>query len=357
MHPLAIVADAPDSADLLRGPLAKVFAGTTHIGRAVPAFPPPKSVIVDIDLRDNTAFSELRTWLKRRPDDGVVIFAIDSAQHRQSVQARALGATAVLHRPLVPSQVMRTLLGDLSSLSPSLPDEPSEAQEGVSAALDALRNIFSAATLQDSLDPARVDDAGDKIVGSLQTAGLVEWIETVRRYHSQTYQHCLLVTGVAVAFGQHLGFSRRDRRKLAFSGLLHDIGKARIPLALLEKPGPLEGDEIATMRQHPVFGFDVVKAMPGFDPDMQGIVRHHHEYLDGSGYPDGLKGNEISDLVRMMTISDIYGALIERRSYKAPMPGVAAYRTLRDMGARLDPDLVREFEPVTQLQPAMAAAG
>lgn len=358
MQPLAVVADVPESAHLIRLSLAKIFAVETHIGRVIPPSPPPKYVVVDIDLKDNTAFSELRAWLKRRPDDGIVIFATDSAQHRQSVQAHALGATAALRRPLVPSQVLRTLLGDLASLPIAAPEQPSDAQDDVSAGLDALRGIFSAAMLQEALAPAMMEEAGNKIVGSIQTLGLVEWIETVRRYHSQTYQHCLLVTGVAVAFGRHLGFSRRDCCKLAFSGLLHDIGKARIPLAILEKPGPLEGDEITTMRQHPVFGFDVVKAMPGFDADIHGIVRHHHEYLDGSGYPDGLKGSEINDLVRIMTIADIYGALIERRSYKPPMPGRAAYRVLRDMGARLDPDLVREFEPVTQLQPvpAMEAA-
>jgi putative nucleotidyltransferase with HDIG domain len=356
MYPLAILADAAESADAIERPLAGTFTATTLVGRTVPPSPPPTFVVVDIDLKDNTAFSELRDWLKRRPDDGVVIFAIDSAQHRQSVQARALGATAVLRRPLIGGLLLKALLGDLSAVSTPLPDEASGAQEGIAAGIDALRGIFAAAALNGPLDPAMVDDAGGKIVGSIHAAGLVEWVETVRRYHSQTYQHCLLVTGVAVAFGQHLGFSNKDRRRLAFAGLLHDIGKARIPLAILEKPGPLEGDEITTMRQHPVFGFDIVRTMRGFEPEMHSIVRHHHEYLDGSGYPDGLKAPQIPDLVRMMTIADIYGALIERRSYKAPMPNAAAYRILRDMGAKLDPDLVRVFEPITQLQLQPAAA-
>jgi putative nucleotidyltransferase with HDIG domain len=357
MYPLAIVADTPDSAELIRGPIAKIFAPTMYVGRAVPSSLPPKFVLVDINLKDNTSFAILRDWLNRRPDDGVVVFAIDAAQHRQSVQAHALGATASLRRPIVQSQLLKILLGDLSSVATPAPEEPGLAQEGVSAGIDALRNIFAAAALQCQLDPTMVDEAGDKIVGSLHTAGLVEWVDTVRRYHSQTYQHCLLVTGVAVAYGQHLGFAWRDRRKLAFSGLLHDIGKAQIPLAILEKPGPLEGDEITTMRQHPVFGYETVKAMPGFAPDMHSIVRHHHEYLDGSGYPDRLKGAQISDLVRIMTIADIYGALIERRSYKEPMTGAAAFRILRDMGPKLDPDLVREFEPVTrmQLQPVLTS--
>jgi HD-GYP domain-containing protein (c-di-GMP phosphodiesterase class II) len=80
------------------------------------------------------------------------------------------------------------------------------------------------------------------------------------------------------------------------------------------------------------------------------MVVHHHEYLDGSGYPHGLHANDLSDLVRTMTISDIYGALLEQRSYKPPMSGEAAYRILQGMGPKLDKDLVREFEPISRGQ-------
>jgi HD-GYP domain-containing protein (c-di-GMP phosphodiesterase class II) len=78
--------------------------------------------------------------------------------------------------------------------------------------------------------------------------------------------------------------------------------------------------------------------------EMLDMVVHHHEYLDGSGYPHGLHAHEISDLVRVITISDIFGALIEKRAYKPPFTGAAAYKILCDMGPKLDKDLVREFE-------------
>ena len=78
------------------------------------------------------------------------------------------------------------------------------------------------------------------------------------------------------------------------------------------------------------------------------MVVHHHEYLDGSGYPHGLQGREICDLVRIMTISDIFGALIERRSYKPPLAAEAAYQILLDMGPKLDTDLVRAFKALME---------
>src|SRR5262249_48125692 len=136
----------------------------------------------------------------------------------------------------------------------------------------------------------------------------------------------------------------KDCQRLAFSGMLHDVGKARIPLSILEKPGPLDKKEWAVMRKHPEYGIEALRPAKGLPPEMLDMVAHHHEYLDGSGYPHGLKGSEISDLVRIMTISDIFGALIERRAYRAPLAGPAAYQILRDMGARLDTDLVRAFK-------------
>jgi len=131
--------------------------------------------------------------------------------------------------------------------------------------------------------------------------------------------------------------------------MLHDIGKARIPLAILEKPGRLDESEMAVMRKHPEYGLEALGGECGLPSEMLDIVIHHHELLDGSGYPHRLQGKEISDLVRMMTIADIFAALIERRSYKPPMSGEAAYQVLLDMGPKLDVDLVRAFKFVSRI--------
>jgi HD-GYP domain-containing protein (c-di-GMP phosphodiesterase class II) len=146
-----------------------------------------------------------------------------------------------------------------------------------------------------------------------------------------------------VSFGRFLGFHAADKQRMASAGLLHDLGKARIPVEILEKPTPLCETEIDVMRAHPELGFAALRDAPGLHPEMLDVVLHHHEYLDGSGYPHGLQANEIPDLVRTVTIADIYGALIERRPYRAPMSGAEAYQVLQDMGPKLDRDLVRAF--------------
>jgi putative nucleotidyltransferase with HDIG domain len=213
-----------------------------------------------------------------------------------------------------------------------------------------LRGIFDSLISGRPVELGEVHAAGEALVSNIETVGLAHWMDVVRKHHSQTYQHCLLVTGVAAGFGRHLGFSSSDTQRLAFAGLLHDIGKAGIPVAILEKPSPLDEHETAIMMRHPQLGFDALRGMRGLDPDMLDMVVHHHEYLDGSGYPHGLQASELSDLVRIMTIADIFGALIERRAYRAPMTCEAAFQVLENMGRRLDKDLVRAFESFMRTQ-------
>ncbi|MGZ9125564.1 MAG: HD-GYP domain-containing protein [Candidatus Binatia bacterium] len=156
----------------------------------------------------------------------------------------------------------------------------------------------------------------------------------------------MLVTGVAVGFALDLGFPSLDVKRLGIAATLHDIGKAHIPLSILDKPGSLDPGEEAIMRRHPVIGFDLLKDMSDIGPEILDGVRHHHEYLDGSGYPDALKAPEISDLVRLLTISDIFAALVESRPYRPAMPSQNAYTILCGMDGKLEQSLVRAFRKV-----------
>src|SRR4029077_16928111 len=100
----------------------------------------------------------------------------------------------------------------------------------------------------------------------------------------------------------------------------------------------LTRDEMAAMSKHPEYGLEALKNSPGLNSELLEIVIHHHEYLDGSGYPHGLRGREISDPVRIVTICDVFGALIELRAYRPPLASAQAYQILLDMGDKLDGD-------------------
>jgi HD-GYP domain-containing protein (c-di-GMP phosphodiesterase class II) len=143
-----------------------------------------------------------------------------------------------------------------------------------------------------------------------------------------------------------IGFTSPDVKRLGLAATLHDIGKARIPLSVLDKPGRIDPAEEEAMRRHPVIGYELLKNLAGIGPEILDGVKHHHEYLDGSGYPDALMAPQISDLVRLLTISDIFAALIESRPYRPAMPRQNAYKILGGMDGKLEQSLVKAFRDV-----------
>lgn len=348
MNCITVITDAGERASNFQTQFARHFQTECVHPESLPKAAPGQFTLIDIDVRNPKWVSTLKLWLERRPACSHVIFGVNRKKPIESIQAYALGATDVICRPVDARLVVWKLSGGPGAIVDGDGKKPFEICENLSTSMNALRNIFSAALLEDAPDLELVETAGTAIIERIEEVGLTQWLEVVRMHHSQTYQHSLIVTSVAVSFGQQLGLNDADKKRLASAGLLHDIGKARIPIEILEKPAALDDDEMAIMRTHPLLGYDALKGVRGLNPDMLDLVVHHHEYLDGSGYPHGLKGNEISDLNRTITIADIFGALIERRAYKPPMPGGDAYRILEGMGDKLDRDLVREFLPIAQ---------
>jgi len=274
-------------------------------------------------------------------------FVIDDFSHKAMVRAHAIGGEAIIKRPLDRKSVFFTL-DDLLTRSRKKVwfTEFADVAEGLDSGTTALEGIFQLASNGTSLSQKELFSHGESVIDTLGKSGLGRWVDAVKSHHSQTFRHCLLVTGVATGFGQHLGMRRDDIHRLTLAALLHDVGKASIPLEILEKPAKLDDAEIAIMREHPSIGRNLLMNQGGFNQEMVDVVTHHHEFLDGSGYPDKLAGGQINDLVRIMTISDIFAALIEHRAYKAPMSNAAAFDILQSMKGKLDLALVRAFEPI-----------
>jgi putative nucleotidyltransferase with HDIG domain len=206
--------------------------------------------------------------------------------------------------------------------------------------------MFTAIASGTAIDVAGTRNAGARIAHAVEQHGITNWLKAVRQHHEGTYQHCLLVTGVAVDFGLSLAFPKREIERLYTAAMFHDIGKATIPLAVLDKASRLDPEERAVIETHPVAGYDALKDNEQISAEVLDGVRHHHEYLDGSGYPDRLCAENISDLVRVLTISDIFAALIEARPYKATMSREDAYNILGGMNGKLEKPLVNAFKEV-----------
>lgn len=300
-------------------------------------------LVVDCDLTSREIVVQLRQLLGSIACKAI-LFVTPKSDRAQFVQASALGADDVVARPVGKGRylaALRALVG-----TPGL-DAPIES--GLKAGNAALRAVFALAAGESDATPVSIVDSGAALADSVAEVGLQRWIEAVQQHHSATYQHCLLVAGAAVAFGQHLGFRRRDIDRLLLGALVHDLGKVAIPLEILEKPGALTDDEMTLMRTHPVVGRDMLEKNGQFDREMLDVVGLHHEFLDGSGYPNGLTGPELPDLVRVMTIADIFGALVEHRAYRPKTPSPEqAFDILLSMRGKLDLALVRAFAPIAQ---------
>jgi putative nucleotidyltransferase with HDIG domain len=300
-------------------------------------------VASDLSLVENIsalkAISEKLTRVPKR------IFLIDRKGRLSVVQAHALGATHVLTNPVNQMQLLAKLA---NSDTPAIWSEEmtSSAEDSASAGAANIASMFSAGLSGAPVDVREAKDAGSKIADSIVEDGLSNWLTTVRRHHEGTYQHCLLVTGIATDFGLSLGLAKADVERLYSAAMFHDIGKAKIPLAVLDKPGRLDDSERALIETHPGAGYEVLKGNAGISLEILDAVRHHHEFLDGSGYPDALCAESISDIVRMLTISDIFAALIEHRSYKPTMPREKAYEILLGMHGKLERALVKAFREV-----------
>lgn len=307
---------------------------------------PPTSlaVIVRADLRAVENIAALKKRAERLAKATRRIFLVEQSSHVCISQAYALGATVVLPGPIDKTRLLAALADPAEVRSTSPGDAP--ADKGAETAATAIASMFTSVTLGRPVDVEGIREAGNRVAAGIAEHGLSEWLTSVRRHHEGTYQHCLLVTGVAVDFGLSLGVGRADLQRLCTAAMFHDIGKATIPLAILDKPGRLDEKERALIETHPAAGYDVLKGLDNVSPEILDAVRHHHEYLDGSGYPDGLCGESISDIVRILTISDIFAALIEHRHYKPITPREEAYNILCGMQGRLEMALVKSFRPV-----------
>ena len=172
-----------------------------------------------------------------------------------------------------------------------------------------------------------------------------EW----RGLDRETSRHSLRLAGYAVSLGRRLRLNAADLEAVRLGSLVHDIGKLAIPASILNKPAALEAHEWEIVRQHPILGERLCAPIRALQPAL-GIVRHHHERWDGSGYPDHLAGERIPLGARVVQLLDIFDALTSARPYKPAwsiLQSLAIMQSESDRGI-LDPRLFREFSRIVR---------
>ncbi|MBA5777243.1 HD domain-containing protein [Stappia sp. F7233] len=305
-----------------------------------------RMLVFDLNLgvRDNVLF--LRSVFSGLPDKPKIVFTSRSDRH-EVVQACAVGGATILGRADSKNMLNLTVRQVFRNLGEDFTEGGSESTATAARqAANLYTDITQAVLNEEPLPRTAAANSAVSIVDAVRGDGIDSWLGLVQRHHSHTYCHSMMVSGYAAAFGDALDLDDETVRILTLGGLLHDIGKVRIPLAILDKPGKLDDAEMALIRKHPEHGLEILSAQKGIDARIIEITHNHHEMLDGSGYPRGLRDDEISPLVRMLTICDIFAALTEERPYKEHYSRRVAYSILLDMGGKLDKALLKLFRPV-----------
>ena len=170
------------------------------------------------------------------------------------------------------------------------------------------------------------------------------WLTNLKERDEYTSIHCMNVCIMAVSFGRSLGMNKDELELLGLGGLLHDLGKMRVPLEILNKPSKLTFEEFEIMKTHPVEGHRMLQEQGDLPAEVLEIVKHHHERRNGKGYPSQLQGDLISNMTRIVAIVDVYDAITSDRCYH---DAISPYEALKNMyewvNEDFDKDLIENF--------------
>jgi HD-GYP domain-containing protein (c-di-GMP phosphodiesterase class II) len=213
-------------------------------------------------------------------------------------------------------------------------------------------------------DAELVERAGEHVGAALRTAELYHELDqtyqgtaealaaALEAKDAYTADHAHSIAELAVQVGRELGLDEGELRDLRYGAVFHDIGEIAVPDAILNKPGPLDEDERAIVRRHPVVGEQILAPVP-FLAGVRRIVRHDHERFDGAGYPDGLRDHEIPLGARVVLVVDAYHATVSDRPYRRALSQEAARDELRaGAGSQFDLEVVAALVRVLEAQTA-----
>jgi putative nucleotidyltransferase with HDIG domain len=216
---------------------------------------------------------------------------------------------------------------------------------GIGTAVEAFREFMLSLSQGHAITLNQVEDTVDliypEIIGS---NNILNQIKLLRQKDEYTMKHSVSVSIIAVKLGEGMGLNNKSLRCLAKAALLHDIGKARIPMDLINKPAQLTSQEHKEMQQHPLHGFRIAQEMQLTENEVITAILQHHEHFDGSGYPFKVLGHKLHIFSRIIAVADVFDALTSDRPYRKALPLFEALDEVvnRSLG-HLDPFITRRL--------------
>jgi HD-GYP domain-containing protein (c-di-GMP phosphodiesterase class II) len=206
-----------------------------------------------------------------------------------------------------------------------------------------INDLFDSEITPEKIHEAK-NSVGAMLNGVISNQITIASLIKVSSYDYYTYTHCVNVCVYSAGLGKEIGLSPKEIELLGAGGIMHDLGKAKVDIDIVNKPGRLTDEEFTEMKRHPVYGYEILKDQFENDEIILTSVRHHHEKMNGSGYPDGIKGDNLSLYARIVAVCDIFDALTTKRSYKPALSTFEALTLMKDkMLAELDVKVLTYF--------------
>lgn len=226
----------------------------------------------------------------------------------------------------------------------SLDQEMKRAAKIYAKSKQAMQSMFSEARMGQAVNTGMAKEMVNEISKSVMSnSDALISITRLKSVDEYTYMHSVAVCALMIALGKLLGLSHDECREAGLAGLLHDIGKSKMPDEVLNKPGKLTDQEYAIMQTHPAEGHKILKESYDVSDVALDVVLHHHEKMDGSGYPKGLKSEQISLFSKMGAICDVYDAVTSNRPYKAGWSPAESLKSMSQWKGHFDEKIFHAF--------------
>lgn len=265
------------------------------------------------------------------------------------------GADVAVIEPAKPSPIMTAFKPVAAPATAQVAQPAPQQRVSMEAELDraaqvlgrakvAVIALFGEARLGKAIDSETCLPIVDEVTSSLaRNPSAFVSLARLKTKDDYTYMHSVAVCGLMVALGRHMGLGDADVREAGLAGLLHDVGKMQMPLEVLNKPGALTDAEFTVMRSHPERGWDLLKDGTKVPASALDVCLHHHEKIDGTGYPHKLAGEQISQFARMGAVCDVYDAITSTRPYKNAWDPAGSLQRMSQWKGQFDPVIFQAF--------------
>lgn len=228
--------------------------------------------------------------------------------------------------------------------STSMAAELQRASALVNQSREAVSSLFAEARMGRALDAEKCLPLVDEIASSVwRNPGAIVSLARLKTHDDYTYMHSMAVCALMVSLGRQLGMDENSAREIGLAGMLHDMGKAMMPLEVLNKPAKLTDAEYTIMKTHPQHGFDLLQEGRGVGEVALDVTLHHHERPDGKGYPHGLSGQSLSRVARMGAVCDVYDAITSNRPYKSGWDPAESIAKMASWAGQFDNEIFQAF--------------